>query len=73
LLFGKRYEVVPFILLFDLFLFYAKIETICKVKRGKNELILVLTFFLLFSASGLVLDFFYPAKVEQAQVKEVFK
>jgi len=36
-LFSKGYEVIPFVYLFDLFLFYAKIEIICKVKRGKNE------------------------------------
>ena len=36
-LFSKRYEVVLFILLFDLFGLDAKIETVCKVKRDKNE------------------------------------
>lgn len=33
--------------------------------RSKKSLILALTFLLLFSASGLALDFLYPAKVER--------
>jgi len=37
LLSDKGYEVIPFILVFGFFLFHAKIEKICKVKRGKNE------------------------------------
>jgi len=36
-LFSKRYEVVLFTSLFDLFMLDAKIETVCKVKRDKNE------------------------------------
>ena len=34
-LFSKRYEVVPSILLFELFLFYPKIETICQEGGGQ--------------------------------------
>jgi len=36
-LFNKGYKLVPFILVFDLFSFYTKIQTICKLKTGKNE------------------------------------
>jgi len=36
-LFSKGYKVVPFILVFDLFSFYTKIQIICKLKIGKNE------------------------------------
>ena len=32
---SKRHEVVPSILLSDLFLFYAEIETICQEGGGK--------------------------------------
>ncbi len=35
-LFSERYEVVPSILLFDLFFLYGKIETICREDRGKQ-------------------------------------
>jgi len=36
-LFSKGYKVVPFILVFDFFSFYTKIQTICKLKTGKEE------------------------------------
>jgi len=36
-LFSKGYRVILFTSLFDLFVLDAKIETVCKVKRDKNE------------------------------------
>ena len=36
-LFRKGYRVILFTSLFDLFVLDAKIEAVCKVKRGKNE------------------------------------